>query len=97
MVMRLGAQIVYPVLPAHALRFHLAFHRTARMGIPVEPLCGEPIRFGIGARRVPAAEWSSLHDSLRCQRCVRSFEIRGGTDDTAAERGRSSRPDRSQP
>lgn len=94
MVMMLAGRTVYPVLPAHALHFHLAHHRTARLGVAVDPLCGDAIRFGIGARRIPAEEWASLHDSLRCQRCVRSFEIRGGTDHAPTERERRSQSPR---
>lgn len=81
MVMTLGGKPVYPVLPAHALKIHLGRARTLRYGAPAGVLCGETLTIGIGARRVPAEEWRALHDSLRCQRCERSFQSRGGTDD----------------
>lgn len=80
MVMQLAGRPVYPLLPQHALRFHLGRARTLRYGAPADVLCGEKLTIGIGARRVPAVEWEHAHESLRCQRCVQSFESRGGTD-----------------
>lgn len=78
MVMMLGGRKIYPLLPAHALRFHLADRRVVRIGETVTMVCGETLVVGIGARRIPEQEWSSLHESLQCQRCVRSFEAHRG-------------------
>lgn len=72
-----GAQL-YPVLPNHGSRVHLGRQLRIRIGTEIEPICGQPMIIGIGARRVPASEWDSLHDSLRCQRCVRAYEAHPG-------------------
>lgn len=57
---------------------HLGSKLRVRMGMPIEPICGQTLVIGIGARRVPAAEWETLHDSLKCQRCVRAYEAQPG-------------------
>lgn len=79
MVMKLGVKPVYPLLPQHALKFHLGTQRVVRFGQSADVLCGDDVTIGIGARRVSADEWSKAHESLRCQRCVASFRSRGGT------------------
>lgn len=92
MVMSLGYRPMYPLLPAHALRFHLSEARTVKIGVELTMLCGDEIVVGIGARRIPESEWLLLHESLACQRCVRSFEIHGGRNTDHAHHS-DSRPD----
>ncbi|AYD87414.1 hypothetical protein SEA_VALENTINIPUFF_93 [Microbacterium phage ValentiniPuff] len=77
-VMVLDGVKLYPVLPNHGARVHLGRGLRIRFGETITPVCGQPIEVGIGSRRVPAVEWDALHESLRCQRCVRTYEARPG-------------------
>jgi len=69
---------IYPVMPAHGTRIHLGHRLRIHMGLDVDALCGHGLLVGIGGRRVSAVEWETLHDSLRCQRCVQAYESRKG-------------------
>lgn len=77
MSMTYRGERVHPVMPNHGSRIHLGRHLRIRFGQTIEPICGQQMVIGIGARRVPPSEWSTLHESLQCQRCVRAYEAGG--------------------
>jgi hypothetical protein len=65
-------------MPNHGSRIHLGSKLRLRMGDVLEPLCGQTLTVGIGARRIHESEWETMHESLRCQRCVRAYEAHPG-------------------
>lgn len=76
--MELHGAKLYPLLHNHGSRVHLGPKLRVVFGQPVEPICGQVLIIGIGARRVPVKEWETLHESLKCQRCVRAYEAHSG-------------------